>query len=274
MTKKRLIRINERKIDESNEDYSRPAVNFAFVSSPATDRTQCTGLVTCRETLNNVGHLIKTKTVCSYHNYEQDAPVDFEKLRLLIVKDPTRDDEHDFKIKLFSGKTLLNHYEKRAGWGLSKITTVKHPNYKNAWLLTGPKEWMSQPQLLSIATIFIRLMSIHGPLNMNGTFQQAKDSLKELYDNYIESKKNEKIFNYYSDIEHYLVHLDNIELLITNTEEVFSDISLDEAWLADKNSCFSIYSGISSFFKTHLVYNKKIDIIQKNFAVLKKSKEK
>lgn len=272
MEKKKLIRIKTR---EKNglENYEHSQMHFAFISSSAKERMQCTRPMICRETINKVACFSKNGKAMSVHNPAKDAPVDFEKLRLLIIK-TVKEDLADFKAKLFSGKALLNRYEEKAGWIPSKITTVKHPHYKNAWLLTGPKEWMSQPQLLSIATLFMRLMSIHGPLNMD-SFQQAENSLKILYNNYMNDKKVTETenthFNYYQDIESYLKHIDDINLLMTNVKKVFEGITLDKAWAYSENNVnFGVQSGILTFFGQVVpTYNEYVGIGKENFTKLK-----
>ena len=276
MEKKKLIKVKGRGESVSgNYEYSQ--MNFTFVSTPTSGRIQCAGLMMCREAINKVACFSKNHRQMAIYDPDKDAPVDFERLRLLIVK-TVKADFADFRDKLFSGKALLNRYEEKAGWIPSKITTVNHSQYKNAWLLTGPKEWMSQPQLLSIATLFIRLMSIHGPLNMDD-FQQAEDSLKVLYNNYMNDKKDADTnlhFNYSNDIEHYLKYVDDIKLLITHTKEVFGKINLDEAWdYSEDNVDFGVYSGILTFFGKNVpAYNKYVIPNKKNFLKLKNNGER
>ena len=264
--KKKLIKVDC--TYEGSEGYEYTNMNFTFVSSPENGRMQCGKLMTCRE---NVNKAVANNMAASDTGSKEQ--IDFEKLRLLIVKS-VKDNYDDFKMKLFSGKALLNRYEEKAGWEPSKITTVNHKCHKNAWLLTGPKEWMSQPQLLSIATIFMRIMSIHGPLNVD-TFEGAEDSLKKLYDDYVDAKSNLKKgehFSYYPDIENYLKYLEDIKTLVTNSEEVFADIDLKKAWAApDRIGSFSVQSGLLSFLNgTTLNYNDNVGSIQKRFVKLKK----
>jgi hypothetical protein len=274
MKKKKLIRITP---PAKVHHYHYNNISFAFVSNPnfISGRTQCTKTMTCRETINKMVYLHKNKEV----DYSENAPIDFEKLRILIIKDMNEDLYNEFKTNLFSGKALLNRYEEKKGWALSKIATVKHPNYENAWLLTGPKAWMSQPQRLSICTLLIRLMSVHGQkIKVDGTLQQAEDNLKTLYNTYMNKKKEtvDEIFKYFSDIEYYLKYVDDINLLLTNTEKIFDGIGLEDAWSnTNFNSSFSIYSGILSFFtKEHLDYNKKVMIARNRFMEIKTQQNK
>ena len=278
MEKKKLIRIKPRG-EGGSENYEYSQMNFAFVSSPAKGRVQCTGLMTCRESVNKATCFSINKRPMAVYDPTKNTPVDFEKLRLLIVK-TVKGDLADFKAKLFSGKALLNRYEEKVGWNTSKITTVKHPHYKNAWLLTGPGEWMSQPQLLSTATLFMRLMSIHGPLNME-TFQQAENSLKTLYNNYMNDKKvaetdEHSHFDYYDDIDHYLKHIDDITLLMMNIKEIFKGVTLDKAWACpDNNIDFGIRSGLLTFFgNSNPAYNEYVEISKKNFMKLRNNGER
>ena len=264
--KKKLIRVECTYDNVSGYEYTN--MNFAFVSSPENGRVQCGRLMTCRETVNKV-----VSDGIDTGNTGGKEQIDFEKLRLLIVKD-VKEDYDEFKTRLFSGKALLNRYEEKAGWETSKITTVKHKCHKNAWLLTGPKEWMSQPQLLSIATILMRIMSIHGPLKVD-TFQEAEDSLKQLHLDYIQAKENlkkEANFVYYPDVENYLKHLNEIRIIMTNSEEIFAGIDLRKAWSTDdKSGSFSVQSGILSFLNgPTLNYNNSAGAVQKRFEKLKK----
>lgn len=282
--KKQLIKVGS---DFPNATgYEHTTMNFALVSSPATGRKQCTKAMSCREELNKAVSLKidHSPTLLKIGNNdpvpvkntsgESNSPVDFEKLRLLIIKSVDANYE-DFKTKLFSGKALLNCYERKAGWGTSTITTVKHPNYKQVWLLTGPKEWMSQPQLLSVATFFIRLMSVHGPIEMD-TFEQAEMGLKELHFNHMEKLNNRKegvsYFNHYPDIESYLGHIDEIKLLVLNMDKIFK-MSIEQAWEDNKRvgRGFGVKSGILSFFGNEpLNYNDNVDNARRTFAEIRK----
>lgn len=263
--KKKLIRVECAYDNSAGYEYTN--MNFVFVSNPENGRTQCGKLMTCRENVNKA-----VSNSMDAGNAGSKEQIDFEKLRLLIVKD-VKEDYDEFKARLFSGKALLNRYEEEAGWEPSKITTVKHKCHKNAWLLTGPKEWMSQPQLLSIVTIFMRIMSVHGPLKVD-TFQEAEDSLRQLHLNYIKAKgaiKKGDLFNYYPDIENYLKYLDDIKIVVTNSEEVFAGINLRKAWSAPDNAgSFSVQSGLLSFLNgTTLNYNSSVGSLQKRFKKLK-----
>lgn len=268
--KKKLIRIGCNY--GNSEGYIYTNMNFTFVSSPENGRMQCGKLMACRENVNKA-----VSNSLANGGADSKEQIDFEKLRLLIVKNVDSGYD-DFKTKLFSGKALLNRYEEKAGWEPSKITTVNHKCHKNAWLLTGPKEWMSQPQLLSIATIFMRIMSIHGPLNVD-TFEEAEDSLKQLHLDYIKTKetlKKGESFTYYPDVDYYLRYLDDIRIMVTKSEEVFADIDLKKAWADnDQGGSFSVQSGILSFLNgTKLKYNDNIAAIQNRFVKLKKKLNK
>lgn len=281
MQKKKLIQVKERKGGSEGYHYKQNATSFSLVSSPEEGRHQCTSLLTCRELLNLTAFNARTKIRSYAHDSTADAPVDFEKLRLLIVQDPDEEDLVPFKKRLFSGKALLNRYEEKAGWKPSKITTVNHEAYDNAWLLTGPKEWMSQPQLLSIATLFIRIMIAHGPMETDA-FEQAEHSLKGLYTDHVvkENRRDNVPFTYYEDIDRYLKYLDSIKLLIFESEKIFAGISLDKAWSKDPSADeFSSASGLLTFlgqdFANHTNggvkiqnYNKCIEGARKKFIAL------
>ena len=282
--KKQLIKVES---DFPNATgYEHTTMNFALVSSPATGRKQCTKAMSCREELNKAVSLKidHSPTLLKIGNNapvpvkntsgKSNSPVDFEKLRLLIIKSVGTNYE-DFKTKLFSGKALLNCYERKAGWDTSTITTVKHPYYKQVWLLTGPKEWMSQPQLLSVATFFIRLMSVHGPVETD-TFEGAEKSLRKLYSNHMNKlnnrKEGEPYFNHYPDIESYLGHMDEIKLLVLNMDRIFK-MSIEQAWEDNEKvgRGFGVKSGILSFFGDGpLNYNSNVDNARRTFAEVRK----
>lgn len=264
--KKKLIRVGIHTDHETSYEYTN--MNFAFVSSPENGRMQCGKPMSCRE---NVSRAVSDSMI-NQKSGSPLPPIDLEKLRLLLVKN-IKEDHDGFKTRLFSGKALLNRYEEKAGWEPSKITTVKHKCYKNVWLLTGPKEWMSQPQLLSIATIFMRIMSIHGPLEVD-TFEQAENCLEALYSDYINRKNNieqGESFTYYPDIESYLKHLKDIKILVTHAKEIFANMGIEKAWANDHNENFNVQSGLLSFLNPiKLKYNKDVSSAQDRFAKLRK----
>ncbi len=250
--KKQLVQIKELP-GSSKPGYSLGSVNFAYVSSPATGRVQITELMTCRE-------YVMKRVWYAVNDYEQSKsvpPFDLSKLRLLIVHDPS--DFDDFRRRLFSGKAALNLLEKFNNWSPSTITTVKHPHYKNAWLLTAPAEWMSQPQLLSIATWILRLLSKDGPVSTDNydTFEagllQIKGRGGDTSDNYTYLK----------------LFWDKLYIVMKYHKEIFGDISLSDAWPSVANNDYiHVNGGLQTFVDETLGYSKHATAAQKRFRAL------
>jgi hypothetical protein len=250
--KKQLVQIKAFP-GSSAPQYSLGSVNFAYVSSPATGRVQITELMTCREyVIKKVWHAV--------NDYEQNKNVpafDLSKLRLLIAHDPSNFD--DFRRRLFNGKAALNLLEKFNDWSPSTITTVKHPHYKNAWLLTAPAEWMSQPQLLSIATWVLRLLSNDGPINTDN-YDAFEAGLIQ-----IKSKGGSTSDNY----SYLNVFWDKLYITMRYHKEIFGDISLSDAWPGvDTTDYLHINGGLQTFAEEHVGYTKNVETAQKRFRAL------
>jgi len=158
--------------------YKSYSMGFALVSSPKDGRRQCNDFITCRDQLCNALRSGALGISCSSaHNPDSDPPMDFEKTRLLVARD-IRDPDREFKDirnKLFSGKRAINFYEQMAGWKPSTITTVNHTARSHAWLITGPKQWMTYSNLLSMMCLILRVACAHGPIK----FETEDDLVKE-----------------------------------------------------------------------------------------------
>ena len=233
--------------------YSLGSVNFAYVSSPETGRVQVTELMTCRE-------YVMKRVWYAVNDHEQSnavPPLDLSKLRLLIAHDP--DNFDSFRRRLFSGKAALNLLEKFNDWSPSTITTVRHPHYKNAWLLTAPAEWMSQPQLLSIATWILRLLSKDGPVNTDN-YDAFESGLRQ-----IEGKGGSTSDNYT-----YLKSFwDKLYIVMKYHKEIFGGISLSDAWPSvDETDYLHVNGGLYTFVDEDLRYSKHAISAQKRFRDL------
>ncbi len=182
---KKLLRVKGHTNDEGGL-YTNNNVQFALMSTPqGNKRVQATGFRTCRDWLHeavracifkNDGYAGINSPNC--YTYEDDPPIDLNKLRLLILK---RDANDKWKERLFIAKRIINHYEEMASWGeTSKITTVHHEKYKKkVWLITGPKEWMHTPNLLSMVTLIIRAVTVSNDPIKYKTNEELIDFWKE-----------------------------------------------------------------------------------------------
>lgn len=254
---KKLLRVMDREMD-SYGNYGSTSLCFSFVSSPENGRKQASSLVACREYVNRIVFAAAKKINDSVHRYGKDAPIDFERLRLLITYEPNVSVK-EFKEKLFNGKACLNVLENLAGWKPSIITTVVHPRYKNAWMLTGPKEWMSQPQLLSLATWVIRLSSNFGPFETE-SFDAFESNMKRL----LNTTKEES-----QDIKRYLHHFwDKLYILMKFHKTIWEDADLDKAWPNIDVSSLHALSGLTNFVETNPNYTTYVQEANKRFKDL------
>jgi len=139
---------------------------FSLASSPANGRKQAFSFASCRDQLLATvrSHITGGSHSTSAYEYGKNPEPDMDKMRLLVARSTMAESaEKTYKDKLFSGKKVLNHYEKLAGWDLSKITTVKWKD-GNCWLVTGPKEWILSAPLLSMAALILRVSTKVGPI--------------------------------------------------------------------------------------------------------------
>lgn len=175
MTKKRKLVKVEGVSSAYKNTYAK--IGFSLTSSPKTGRKQCFPFVSCKDHLHDA---VKSNIHKSNTYYGLKADVDTAKLRLLMTKtfSPPNSDGQilAWKKKLFAGKAILNFYEKKAGWKPSTITTVNHSIDDNVWLMTGPKEWMSSPHLLSMVALIMRVsIKENKPI----TFRNEKELVSE-----------------------------------------------------------------------------------------------
>lgn len=153
-------------------------MSFSLVSSPKNGREQCMVFLSCRDYVHEaIRAYVQTDSSLSYHySPDNDPPMDMERLRLLIVRDfDTGEDVKVFKEKLFNAKRIINFYERIAGWDRSKIATVNHTVKEYVWLLTGPKEWVSYPNLLSMLTLILRAINKYGPVEFKDNWTLEKE---------------------------------------------------------------------------------------------------
>lgn len=260
-TKKQLVQVKGLP-GSTRPPYSLGSINFAYVSSPATGRSQVTELITCREyVMKKVWHAVN-----EYQQNMEVPPLDLSKLRLLIVHDPQ--DSEGFRRRLFSGKSALNLLEKFNNWSPSTITTVRHQYYKNAWLLTSPAEWMSQPQLLSLATWILRLISKDGPINTDN-YDVFESELFQI-------KEKAFIGNGAGGIERtpdngsYLkAFWDKLYIIMKYHNEIFKDVGLLDAWPSvEKHDYIHVNGGLLTFVNEDANYTEYARASQKRFFEL------
>lgn len=236
--KKKLIRIDD--WASSASVYTSAGILFSFVTKAkdAEDmitRKQATQFFSCRDHVNDAlrAHVHQRRN--GVYDFGTNPPIDMEKMRLLIRKDCEKDQFDMYRERFFSAKRLLNFYEKAANWPLSKITTVKLKRKKDAaaWLITGPKQWVSYSQLMSMVTLIFRVIGGYGPIEFvdNDDIERWFGRLIEKYDEDVESG----IFQQDADLNTYLSHsVDKFHMLVTRYDDIFTQ-PVDEAYPVEGN---------------------------------------
>jgi len=273
--KKKLLVISPRASEGSSYSFSYNSMNFAFVSDEEHKRTQCTSFLTCREYINRcvLSHIVENKAGGNY-SYGVDAPIDTNKLRLLIATGPyDAPSEHitKFKQNLFNAKAGINRYEELVGWKRSVICTVKHKACKgHVWMITAPGEWISQPQLLSTFVLLLRFICLHPKIDTT-SIESIHSSMVNLAVKYNKDKESPSSrFVSDSDLEFRFGDINTIHryaFLIKNAGELFKDIDLKKAWPTSANdSVFTMSSGVDRFVaKDEVNYSDTIKLLQKAF---------
>jgi len=225
--KKKLIRVKKFRTDKG-DGYGFSKAQFAWMCPPIDGvRTQITPFVYCRERVTGYVHAAMNNL--DYNEFDSDRePFDRETLRILIAKDPQNFEQ--FRTKLFNGKAIMNIYEDIAGWERSKITTVKHEVRNNVWLLTGPKEWLMAPQLVSAFTFILRLTAEYGPFDVDGGLDSVEDEFERL------CKKWRGRDGHY-DVTGYLEKFkDKLYVLVKYHKELFGKDGAKKLWPRNESS--------------------------------------
>ena len=219
--KKKLI-----KIEAYPSAYSQKpqTISFSLVAKTKESRKQALSFVSCRDYLSDAIHAKIHNKKHSMYKPETDPEIDLTKLRLLIGRyfDGNAGREKFVK-NIFSAKKLLNFYEDVAGWSKSKITTVNHSVLKyDAWLITGPEEWVQYSNLLSIITLMFRVIANYGPIDFENN-EDVEDWFYGLIDNYNEDRRKSAIFQYDSDLTNYLPPCwDKFYMIMKYHKEIFT----------------------------------------------------
>jgi len=191
-------------------------VCFSLCSSPATGRKQILGWQSCKAYIHDAATAEATGDKDWGGNYTKghDPPIDMEKLRLLIGTANIEDKE--FKERLYGGKKILNLIEKAAGWDKSKIAPVEIvvASYEcDVYLITGPKQWMASPHMISMVTMIIRQACRSDP----GIAKDEKSATK-LFEQWSNS--------HHEDAEYFFAAWDKIFFIAKNFDKIFGGIKL------------------------------------------------
>jgi len=274
--KKKLLIVKKRHNSDSNRyNFGRNSIHVAFVSDEEHGRTQCTSFMTCREYLNRcaLSHFVNKKFSDNYAP-GTDAPIDTNKLRLLLttdLHDMPKGAIAEFKQALFNAKAGINRYEELAGWKKSVICTVNHEVYKtNMWMITAPNEWMSQPQLLSMFVLLLRFMCLHPTIDTS-SIDTIQNNIIDMMEKHEENKQKKKQnFTTDPDLECRFQNEDAVlkyAFIVKNVKEVFGGIDIEKAWPSSaSDASFTTSSGIDMFIACRGGYSDTVKLLQDAFA--------
>jgi len=212
-------------------DYS---VSFALCSSPKDGRRQCTSWATCKAYIHDS---VFDYLTGSHLFYDRDnaPPIDMNKLRLLVGKGKGG---KEFKKSLYAAKKVVNFYEELAGWKPSKIAPVDHSRgYQDLYLITGPKQWMSAPQLLSMVMLILRACSINGPVKF-----ENNDDLEKLYEKWANSP-TARDSRYIKDCRN------KLSLVAKHYDDIFGGFKPEDLYVNDYKTVSSHSNGIQYLCK-------------------------
>ena len=225
-------------------------------------RQRATCFSSCREILTSSIRAMVDPTNTSLESSSSNQNLkefDFEKLRLFIgTKIGSDADLATYKKRLFAGKRALNLLEAYAGWTpQSVISTVVSTESKDKaeryWMVTGPKEWMSAPQLLSLGVLILRMCMFCGEFEhveeVNTESVEAMLAhLKQLADNTVgRSSSTTRASRFFTDAKYFVEVYDHILPILKNHKKLFYK-DLKDNW-PPNNRGFGGYGGITSYSK-------------------------
>lgn len=210
-------------------------VGFSLVSNPKDGRRQVMGFMLCKAYVHDAvqSHVLGTRDYGGRYQKGENPPIDMDKLRLLVGTNRT--DIDGYKKRLFAAKRMLNLFEKAAGWNLSKVVTVEHSTIdKGIWLITGPKQWMHSPQMLSMVMLIIRVAIRNGPVDPKNE-KEAIDLLKKWAD----SRAS------YGDSGYLFATWDKLFLIAKNYKNLFGGLTVEQRY--DSGKIGSHSNGIANW---------------------------
>jgi hypothetical protein len=243
---------------------------MAFISRVINGkRYQITNKQTCRDYAHEFIRLEIMDRKKELKNREQfasygyiptgDKRLDINKLRLLICSNTSsvydREenlisiDQDELKERIFCAKRIINVYESHLDWPKTKVmkAVCKDDNAKNqklhCWYVSGPKNWMRNPHLLSLLTITFRLTIRYGTFDFK-TLEDIEKGFKSYSFNKNNHYTTDKLIA--GELGRHIVKL------INRYEEIFKDLNEEELYHINLNgkslNNFHGSGGILSFF--------------------------
>lgn len=225
-------------------------------------RQRATDFSTCREVVSNsIRAMINSSDTSMASSVANQDIVDFdcEKLRLIFaIKLYKAEDLAIYKKRLFAGKRALNLLETYAGWIPQSIisTVISTENTDTSihhWILTGPKEWLLAPQLLSLGILILRMCMFCGEFeNIDEVNTESVESmLKHLHELSVnvngKTVTNLRSSRFINDTKHFIEIRNYILPILKNYSKLFYK-DLKDNWPSNDRG-FGGYGGINSYVK-------------------------
>ena len=196
---------------------------------------------------------------------------DFERLRLLIstsiLKVSKKENIDIYRSRLFAGKSAINLLEDYAGWApksvITAVTTDKPTNKLSGyWMITGPKEWVTAPQMFSLCILILRMSMFCGQFyglgeidtsNVENMLQSLLNISKAALKHEADSGGQAWLKN---DAKHFkIIHKYILPILKNHKKLFFEDIK--DNYPGPPN--FGGYGGITSFVECKTNYQQLTD---------------
>jgi hypothetical protein len=153
-------------------------IAFCLVSSPTDGRRNVMSVMTCRDYLNDA-MLKSIQPSYDFSYYRGEIPIDWNRLRLGIFFNKNKADIEEIHEKLLFAKKIINIYERIGKFSRnSTIIKADYAGKAEAWLVSGPKEWMKSSHLVSMVTLIFRM--VH---RVNLSYGKNKiNNIKDIHD--------------------------------------------------------------------------------------------
>lgn len=216
---------------------------------------------TCREILTTSVRAMadRNNKSLAYSSANQEiTEFDFDKLRLLIATNISDNKNMEtYRHRLFAGKRALNLLEDYAGWEPKSVISTVMPievgnKSEHYWMVTGPKEWITTPQMLSLCTLVLRMAMFCG--DRSGVAELNTDSVESMLE-HLESLSKDMLESSYTgtrqsrfrtDSEHFQTIKNYILPILKNHKKLFFPDVKDNYPI---NTHFCGYGGITSYVK-------------------------
>jgi len=221
-------------------------IAFCLVSSPTDGRRNIMQVMTCRDYINDA-MLRSYQPSCSFSYYNGQIPIDWNRLRLGIFFSKNRINIEETHEKLLFAKKIINIYERIGKF--SRNSTIIKANYAGkaeAWLLSGPKEWMKSSHLVSMITLIFRM--VH---RVDFSYEKNKiNNIKDVHNFFseIRGQKN-ALSGDYNHSEKFLM----FEMLMRKYRQLF-DLPKEVLFPKDIDYSWHSAGGIASLcsYQTHI----------------------